>query len=228
MHEAYWNDGSSTAKQPCVLHGLNDQVLLVSVVYSCEKRHKILAHDELVLKQLPSHLIPFCLLHKTGFTRELFDTCQAFCRQGIDFYSMETLIIEKRWENFARKKYLQTMKTDKQISCDYKEFSTSPMSQTPNNDILSKCFVAGFLQNEKFYLNEMIAIPVTESISFDHTFKVAANIGYLREDKKWISVYDSLIIVLNGDGKVLSWQLTKGTSFIEITSKALLDELKVN
>ena len=102
------------------------------------------------------------------------------------------------------------MSTEKQISCDYKEFSASPMSQTPSNDIklLSKYFIAGFLQNEKFYLNEMIAIPVTESISFDHTFKVAANIGYLREDKKWISVYDSLMIVLNGDGKVLSLQLT--------------------
>ena len=218
MHETYWNDGSSTAKQPRVLHGLNDKVLLVSAVYSCDERHKILAHDEMVLKQLPSLLIPFCLLHKTGFTRELFDTCQAFCRQGINFYCMETLIIEKRWENFVRKEYLCTMNTERQVSCSYNEFLTSPMSQTPSNDVLSKCFIAGFLQNEEHYLNEMITILVTDSISFDHTFKVASNIGYLREDKKWISVYDSLMLVLNGDGKVLSWQLTKGTSFVEISS----------
>ena len=220
MHEAYWNDGSSAAKQPRVLHayGINDKVLLVSTVYSCEKRHKLLAHDEIILKQIPSHLIYFCLLHKTGFTRELFDTCQAFCRQGINFYCMETLIIEKRWETFVKKQYLRTLSTETQVSCNYDEFLTSPMSQTPSNDILSKCFIAGFLQNEELYLNEMIAIPISESISFDHTFKVASNIGYLREDKKWISVYDSLMLVLNGDGKVLTWQLTKGTSFSEITS----------
>ena len=218
MHEAYWNDGSSTAKHPRVLHGISDQVLLVSAVYSCEKRHKILAHDEIVLKQLTSHLIPFCLLHKTSFTRELVDICQAFCRQGINFYCMETLILEKRWESFVRKEYLCTMNTERQASCSYNEFLASSMSQTPSNDILSKCFVAQFLQNEKLYLNEMMAIPITDSISFDHTFKVASNIGYLREDKKWISVYDSLLLVLNGDGKVLSWQLTKGTSFLEITS----------
>jgi len=218
MHEAYWNDGSSIAKQPRVLHGMNDKVLLVSAVYSCEKRHKLLAHDETVLKQLPSHLIPFCLLHKTGFTQELVDTCQAFCRQGINFYCMETLILEKRWENFARKVQLHTINSERQVSCSYNEFLASPMSQAPSNDILSKCFVAGFLQNEELYINEMMAIPVTDSISFDHTFKIASNIGYLREDKKWISVYDSLLLVLNGEGKVLSWQFTKGTSFLEITN----------
>lgn len=64
----------------------------------------------------------------------------------------------------------------------------------------------------------MEAIPVTESISFDHTFKIASNIGYLREDKKWISEYDSVFLVLSKDGKVLTWQLTKGTSFDQITT----------
>ncbi len=62
----------------------------------------------------------------------------------------------------------------------------------------------------------MTRIPLDESISFDHTFKVASNIGYLREDGKWICEYDGLFIVLNKDGKVLSWQLTKGTSFAHI------------
>ena len=54
----------------------------------------------------------------------------------------------------------------------------------------------------------MEGITVGSSISFDHMFKVAANIGYYREDKVWIPQYDSL------EGKVLTWQLTKGTYFI--------------
>ena len=144
---------------------------------------------------------------------------------------METLILEKRWESFVRKESLHTMNTERPASCSYNKFLASSMSQTPSNDILSICFVIGFLQNEDSYLNEMMAIPITDNISFDHTFKVASNIGYLREDKKWISAYDSLLLVLNGDGKVLSWQLTKGTSFLEITNllqDIVLDELKTN
>ena len=117
MHEAYWNDGSSAAKQPRVLHGINDKVLLVSTVHSCEKNaYYSVAHDEIILKQISSQLIPFWLLHKTGFIYELFDTCQAFCRQGINFYWMETLIIQKRWETFVKK--LRTMNTETQVSCD--------------------------------------------------------------------------------------------------------------
>ena len=63
----------------------------------------------------------------------------------------------------------------------------------------------------------MEGITVGSSISFDHTFKVAANIGYYREDKVWIPQYDSL------EGKVLTWQLTKGTSFEQVRN--ILEDL---
>lgn len=116
MFEAYWNDGSSSSKQPRTINGIDDIVLLVSAVYTCEKRHKILAHDEIVLKQLPEPMIPFCLLHKTGFTRELVDLCVALCRQGINFYNMESLILEKRWECFARKQELLAVNKPTQAS----------------------------------------------------------------------------------------------------------------
>lgn len=69
----------------------------------------------------------------------------------------------------------------------------------------------------------MTCISVGESISFDHTFKVATTIGYLREDGKWISQYDGLFIVLNRNGQVLTWQLTRGTSFAHV--KTLLQHL---
>ena len=64
----------------------------------------------------------------------------------------------------------------------------------------------------------MEGITVGSSISFDHMFKVAANIGYYREDKVWIPQYDSLFIVMNAEGKVLTWQLTKGTSFEQVSN----------
>ena len=99
------------------------------------------------------------------------------------------------------------------------EFWDSKVSSSPSNDVLSKCFLAEFLDHEK---KEMTCISVGESISFDHTFKVATNIGYLREDGKWISQYDGLF-VLNRNGQVLTWQLTRGTSFAHV--KTLLQHL---
>ena len=82
INHSYWNDGSSDAKQPRMIHGINDIVYLVSAVYVCDKRHKTLAHDESILQQLPRSLIPFILSHQTGFTKELFDMCIQHCATG--------------------------------------------------------------------------------------------------------------------------------------------------
>ena len=70
----------------------------------------------------------------------------------------------------------------------------------------------------------MTVIPTGDSISFDHTFKVAANIVFLREGGKWIHQYDSLFIVMNGEGQIVMWQLTKGTTFSQV--QTLLKDLK--
>ena len=72
----YWNDGSSASMQPRLVHDMDNVVLLVSAVYICENRHKLLAHDESVLKCFPSCcMIPFVLLSQTGFTSQLVNTC---------------------------------------------------------------------------------------------------------------------------------------------------------
>lgn len=69
MHEVHWNDGSSSSTQPRILHGIGNVVYLVTAVYSCDNNHRILAHDETLLQCFPSQtLIPFVLLHRTGFT----------------------------------------------------------------------------------------------------------------------------------------------------------------
>ena len=46
----------------------------------------------------------------------------------------------------------------------------------------------------------------------DHTFKAAANIGFMK-DGRWVKQYDSLFIVLNEKGMVKDYQLTYGTAF---------------
>ena len=62
----------------------------------------------------------------------------------------------------------------------------------------------------------MSKISAKDLISFDHTFKVAANIGYLRSDGKWVTQYNSVFIVMNQDGQVMGWQFTKTTGMDEL------------
>ena len=59
-----------------------------------------------------------------------------------------------------------------------------------------------------------MAQPTATWFLCDHTFKVVPNEGLLRaSDRKWEKQYDSMFAVLNEDGIVLAWQLTKGTAF---------------
>lgn len=87
----------------------------------------------------------------------------------------------------------------------------------PSNDILSKCFLAEYFLNQGRYNHVMSQITAQDIITFDHTFKVAANIGYLRSDGKWVTQYNSVMIVMNEAGLVTGWQFTKTTSLNEVT-----------
>ena len=48
-------------------------------------------------------------------------------------------------------------------------------------------------------------------------FKVATNVGYVRPDGKWVTLYRSQFIVMNELGQVLAWQFTSSTSIDEVT-----------
>lgn len=60
------------------------------------------------------------------------------------------------------------------------------------------------LMVENIYLKEMISLPPGEAISFDHTFRVAANIVFLTDDGTWVARYDSVFIVVNKDDVLTS------------------------
>ena len=214
----HWLDGTSPAKQPRVLHSIDRIVLLVSAVYGCVNKHKVLAHDEVILQCFTQqYLVPFVLFHRTGFTRDLADTCMALVRRGVNFHNMETIVLERRWETFSMQKAF-----DQHSSSNYhptaidQDFFSFELAKSPSDSLLTKCFLATFLKEEQVYLTEIVSTNVGDTISFDHTFEVATNIGYLREDKVWVPQYDSLFIVVNGIGKIVTWQLTKGTCFAQV------------
>ena len=70
----------------------------------------------------------------------------------------------------------------------------------------------------------MVSRKAVKCISLDHIFKVASNIGYLCLDKRYITQYGSVFIVLNKLGQVVTWQHTNSTSFDEV--ELLLFNLK--
>ena len=218
-----WNDGSSPTKEPRKLHSMTNQVLLVSAVYTCKRGHKLLAHDAFILKLFPPVMIPFVLLHKTGFTRDLVEDIMAFCQRGVNFCEMESIVFKRRLDHYSQRKHLlqlHYMACNKDQPTNFEMFREEVC---PSNNIISKCFLASFFDAEQHYLSNIHALEVSEAISFDHTFKVATNIGHLRKDGVWVPQYDSLFLVLASNGNVLTWQLTKGTSIGQVSQ--LLQDL---
>jgi hypothetical protein len=86
------------------------------------------------------------------------------------------------------------------------------------------CFVANILENEQAYKRAIQVLNIGEELSFDHTFKVAANIGYWCDDRKWVCQCNSIFLVFNGEGNIVSWQFTKGTGFHHV--KTLLEAIR--
>ena len=85
-------------------------------------------------------------------------------------------------------------------------------SSSPTRHAMSGCFPQQFWE-EKTYNVQMSGGSVTSQhswLSCDHTFKSAANIGLFRAaDGEWIQQYSGLFCVLNSNGEVLTWKLTR-------------------
>lgn len=183
----------------------------------CENGHKTLAHDARVLEVItcPS-LVPFVLLHQTGFTKEFVDLCTSMCHSGMNFHSLEAVIGKTRWQhhiNIMKQKYESLVqKCNNECPC----FIDFDCKTVPSDDLIAKCFLAKFIEDDTKYRWNIQSVDTGTSISFDHTFKVASNIGFLRKDRKWVNQYDSAFFVFNSGGKILSWKFTQGTSFRQV------------
>ena len=81
-------------------------------------------------------------------------------------------------------------------------------------------FLLSFWQKEQLYTNKMGALTSNSDtiwLSCDHTFASVSNVGSIRpEDGKWITQYNGLFCVLNPEGQVLTWKLTRSLSFDHI------------
>ncbi len=219
---SYWNDGTCQYKQPRVIHDVDTIVFLVSAVYTCAGGHKLVASDSRIVDKLPAKTsVPYLLLHKTGFTRRFVNLVDSLCRTGMNFYSLEAAISHARWQHFEEDKEIYSDINRKATEnsntiVEFPSFKDTAAKYLPSDDLLRECFISNFITSEDSYKRYIQSMNTGSSLSFDHTFKVAANIGYLRSDNKWVAQYDSVFLAMNKVGEIVSWKFSKGNSFHEI------------
>ena len=210
-----WKTGQSTADEPRLLHCIDSVIVLVSCKYVCSSGHSYLTTDPRLLELISSECIPFILMHKIGFTKSLLTKVINLVKEGLCISAIERFITTQR------------RATETSLSVQLRDYSSSDTGSIcealsllvkpyPSNDAICKCFLSEYLLNQKRYNFAMSRIESQSLISFDHTFKVAANIGYLRDDGKWITQYNSVMIIMNEDGLVMGWQFTKTTRMDEV------------
>ena len=221
-----WIDGSNKGLQPRLLHDMHHIILLVGAIYKCCKGHYLHSTDPRILRKIDQIYLPFHLLHHTGFTRRFLNEVVHLAHEGLPINAIARHVTELR-EKYGVEQVIKLIKdccayTQEDISeadiLDNQKLISSILQPYPTNDIIARCVIIEFQKNEAMYCADMASKMVGKCLRLDHTFKVAANIGYLCLDKKWITQYGSVFIVLNALGQVVTWQLTNSTSFDEVES----------
>jgi hypothetical protein len=194
--------------------------VLVPAIYLCGNGHEVLATDPRILVLFPEEeYIPFILFHRSGVTRSFARMIITLTIEGLSFSTIEKFIKTQRQQKMSSVQ-LQVMSmlglhNNQFFSPENLAAIVDLQKPYPSNDLLCKCFLANFAENKLLYFSQMYSLSTSIYISIDHTFKVTANIGYLRADGRWITQYNSLFIVLNNIGQVIAWQFTRTTSFDE-------------
>ena len=100
---------------------------------------------------------------------------------------------------------------------DFEDFYSNDLFSFPSNDQITRILLDDFKSYKGFYVSQMFGNSAT-SFSCDHTFKISKNIGVVTEgeEQKFITNFKNLFIVLNENGQILDWRLTKSTTFQEI------------
>lgn len=199
LHLHDWTSGSSSGKQPRIVHDINHVIFLVSAIYQCSEgpQHTLYSTDSQILEQLNSIWIPFNLLHRTGFTRSFVNSVINLVVEGLPLQAIECHIPSQR-EQHAKEVEMKFNSTFNDITMTgmLSKILNLIFKPIPGNDLIARCFMIRFQQDEHKYSAYMTNLKVSNSIRIDHTFKVASNIGYLRQDGKWITLYNSVLIRL--------------------------------
>ena len=218
-----WKDGKSERDLPRAIYCVNGPLLLVSRVYRCIRGHEIAGHDPRLLERIPNGDVTFHLGHKLGISSQLCSLVFSLASSGQTFNEIEIFLAQRYLDSFSEREcryarhiasFLSTNTVDKDSLAPFPSFDI--WGPTPSTDTILQCFLCVYKENRLFLGQHMSDTTAASWISADHTFKVAANIGCYLPDGSWANQFDSLFIVLNELGQVLTYKLTKGTAMNKV------------
>jgi len=142
----------------------------------------------------------------------------ALASGGQTFHKSELFLAQRYLDNFAERqcRYSRhvTKYLEKNTSLDKAKLPKFPTfgvwRPMPSTDTVHQCFLYISKENEQFF-GQSIGEKTAKWMSADHTFKVASNNGCMLPHGSWSTRFDSLYIVLNETGQVLTYKLTKDT-----------------
>ena len=218
-----WKAARGTQDVPRVLYCCDGSTLLVSRMYTCKKGHKIISHDPRVIEHIPSsYQVPFFLLHRTGFTRELANWVHSCVFAGMTFHEIEDVLIQRHRDVYEDRKckYSAEVKTylEKNPDTDASELQEFPefkASQVPSLETIMSSIVHMFEGNEQFYVQRMSEWSAKYIIA-GYYFKVATTIGEKLDNGKWTTHFKNIYTVMNEKGQVIAWKFTKEKDLNEV------------
>ena len=153
------------------------------------------------------------------------DYIENLCHAGLTMQQIETLLARNRAHLFYR---LREQFTELSLACsaqvsEFPNFSSESMKhwkQSPSRHAIESCYLHNFWLRENIYNHLMgqTALSLDSAwASLDHTFQCVSNVGLVRlADNKWVKQYSGLLCILNADGEILSWKMTKSLSFTAV------------
>ena len=226
-----WNIGQNTFSNPRILHDFDKVVFLIGRVYRCHSNHELLSYSPQISCQFPTHFqFPFHLQYRTGLVTSFIQELILFAEHGVPFTTLANIVTNRRrqYKSQAETCFWKALLWCKQngvaipsheeLQQSYEAWQQAKVhSIFPSRTLIISTYVENFFKfKEQYYIENMKNLKCDGSISLDHTFEVASNIGYLRSDGKWICQYSALFIVMNEVGEVVTWQFTKTKSFSEV------------
>lgn len=230
----WWQAGLRVSLMPRQLCSSSWPTVLLSRIYYCNSKIKhrtYIAHDPEILSKIPSsesHKIPFSLLHRTGFTKELGETVSSLVASGMTLVDIEQVIYQQHTNNFMQckakfeeDKDLCLQNSGLEVSEEGMVFPDYKPVGLPSMEMILGSLLDNFQDYQPYY-NQRMSELSAEVLLMGHFFKSSQQMGTLGDDgKKWVPMYDYVFAVMNERGQVIAWQVTKGTS---ITDVALLLE----
>lgn len=129
-------------------------MLLVGRIYICKNKHQILSHDPCVLSQIKHDFPqPFVLFHKTGVTRQLFQSLTSHITAGMSIANVLILWHQGLFDEYGLRK-LCYLREVLEKSLKFPEFSAK--GKKVGEKVATACYIQKYLDNETFMPKECV------------------------------------------------------------------------